>query len=217
MPATSRRGKLLDEDYELNDPEDDISDWEETHRRRSGGSSQKRARGSKAGSSRVKRRASAKLCKLPTLPLDIIYEILSLLTPIDLANLAHTDTAFRSTLTSPQASSIWKAARKRNGSVPDCPPNAGEVVWARFIYSTPNCEECDASHIHYVDFALRRRVCKRCKKQKFVYAPFFGRRFPDFDPEMLELIPHSNIGCSSTKRSKAKADSKFYWEDDIYA
>ncbi|TFY63576.1 hypothetical protein EVJ58_g3179 [Rhodofomes roseus] len=191
MPATSRRGKLLDEDYELNDPEDDISDWEETHRRRSGGSSQKRARGSKAGSSRVKRRASAKLCKLPTLPLDIIYEILSLLTPIDLANLAHTDTAFRSTLTSPQASSIWKAARKRNGT-PNCEASGLSVAESNQTFNHIVVQECDASHIHYVDFALRRRVCKRCKKQKLVYAPFFGRRFPDFDPEMLELIPHSN-------------------------
>jgi len=60
-----------------------------------------------------------------------------------------------------------------------------------------------------------RRVCKKCKSKKLVYAAFFAKRFPEFNAEMLELIIHTNTGCSSTVRSKE--GSKFYWEDDIYA
>ncbi|TFY63575.1 hypothetical protein EVJ58_g3181 [Rhodofomes roseus] len=161
---------------ELSDPEEDTSDWEDKRRKRPSGSPQKkRARRNIAGSGSANskvRGTTIKLSKFPTLPLDIIFEILSLLTPTDLANLAQTNTAFRSTLASPHASNVWKAARKRTGA--------------------PKCQECGVSNVHHLDFALRRRVCKKCKKQKLVYVGFFAKRYPGFNPAMLELIPHTN-------------------------
>ncbi|KAH9922960.1 uncharacterized protein B0H18DRAFT_1016365 [Fomitopsis serialis] len=225
MPITTRRAKLrslqrtdsepsIDEEgyvsSALSDPDDNTAsdlDWKD-HR--------ERVRGETAASSKGKSNPhKLELSQFPALPLDIVFEILALLTPTDLANLAQTNTAFRTTLTTPQASNIWKAARRRTGNAPDSPPSAGEVSWARFIYGPSKCQECGVSNVHHVDFALMRRVCKKCKSKKLVYAGFFTKRFPNFNAEMLELIPHTNTGCSSTVRSKE--GSNFYWEDDIYA
>ncbi|KZT69602.1 hypothetical protein DAEQUDRAFT_726583 [Daedalea quercina L-15889] len=234
MPVTTRRAKLRvpqiqqyspigDDGYlssELSDADDNTSDWEDNRRKGSNGPQnrqKKRPRVMKSTwPSRTKHRgANGQLCVFPTLPLDIIYEILALLTPVDLANLAQANGAFRATLMSPQAHKLWKAARKYAGNVPDCPPNVREVSWARFIYGRPRCQECGVVNIHYVDFALMRRVCKKCKQKKLVYSKHFAKRYPDFDPAMLELIPHTSIGCSSVRYSNP--NSKFYWEDDIYA
>ncbi|KZT69598.1 hypothetical protein DAEQUDRAFT_756938 [Daedalea quercina L-15889] len=149
---------------------------------------------------------------LPMLPLDIIFEphpitltphrkILSLLTPVDLASLAQTNQAFRTTLTSSQANKTWKITRKQIVNVPDCPP--GECADGRLR----------ARDVHY---AIMRRICGKCWKKKLIYSGHFAKRFPDFDLGMLELIPYTSVKRLLGVRHSTP-DDRFYWEDDVYA
>ena len=67
-------------------------------------------------------------------------QVLCLLSPVDLANLAQTNRAFRTTLTSDAPSArIWNAASKLHGNGPECPPDVGLVPWVRFVYGPPKC------------------------------------------------------------------------------
>ncbi|KAH9919299.1 uncharacterized protein B0H18DRAFT_1122559 [Fomitopsis serialis] len=77
-----------------------------------------------------------RLSLLLALPLEVMLEIISLLKPLDLANLAQTDKAFRAMIMSPLASKTWTAARKFAGNAPECPPRVSEVSWARFLYGS---------------------------------------------------------------------------------
>ncbi|KZT69603.1 hypothetical protein DAEQUDRAFT_726585 [Daedalea quercina L-15889] len=150
----------------------------------------------------------------PALPLDIIFEILELLAPLDLANLAHTSRAFHTTLTSPQAFEIWKRARERMWNAPGCPPRVSETAWAKFIYGEPRCQECGVLSVRKIEFALMRRVCTKCKKKKLMFSGHVAMRLQVYDTAILELIPHTHFGASAQGRA---TKSKFYWEDDIHA
>ncbi|TFY58240.1 hypothetical protein EVJ58_g6536 [Rhodofomes roseus] len=89
--------------------------------------------------------------------------MIQFLKPLDLANLAQTNRAFRATLTSPPASKIWATARKYTANVPECPQGVSEITWARFIHEPPKCDKCRVLDIRNLDFALMRRLCDRCK------------------------------------------------------
>ncbi|KAH9919310.1 uncharacterized protein B0H18DRAFT_638922 [Fomitopsis serialis] len=142
------------------------------------------------------------------LPLDIIFEIFTYLKPVDLANLAQTNTEFRTTLASPQASTTWKAARKRAANAPGCPSLVSEVSWAKFIYGPSKCLKCDTSNVLNLDFALMRHVCVPCKR-KLVEIGNLHRRFPSVRPVVLELIPYTTDHVLPGK--------KYYWDADIKA
>ncbi|KAH9922967.1 uncharacterized protein B0H18DRAFT_498915 [Fomitopsis serialis] len=235
MPVTTRRSKrrasqtvnskpAVDPDdsdqSNTGDPGENTSDWEEARGEGSNASRRKKRarRTTVLGFSKVNRRGirnRAGATIFPTLPLDIIFEILSLLTPLELANLAQTNQAFHATITSPQASKIWKIARKAVWNVPDCPPKVSESAWARLIYGGAKCQVCGTPNVHKIDFAIMRRACVKCKKKKFVYAGFFAKRYPDFDVGILELLPYTDTGGWSHGHSHSR--SRFYWEDDIYA
>ncbi|KAH9919309.1 uncharacterized protein B0H18DRAFT_1028262 [Fomitopsis serialis] len=145
------------------------------------------------------------LSGLPALPLEIIFELFASLKPVDLANLAQTNGAFRATLTSPQASIVWKAARKRTANAPDCPPLVSEVPWARFIYGSFECLKCGRPGIRNLDFALMRHVCGVCKG-RLVDARTLRKEMPSVDPVVLELLPHTTF-----------FDLRFYWPADVRA
>ncbi|KDQ61923.1 hypothetical protein JAAARDRAFT_526595 [Jaapia argillacea MUCL 33604] len=100
-----------------------------------------------------------------------------------------------------------------------------EARWAELLYGATNCHLCGTMNIFNIDFALRRRLCLSCKKTNLVYSGKFSKKFPEFDPVILDLIPYATIsGWRSFQRSYPpnhklhnKPPSKYFLESDIYS
>ncbi|KAH9008297.1 kinase-like domain-containing protein, partial [Lactarius deliciosus] len=71
-----------------------------------------------------------------SLPLDVLFGILSELLPMDLLNLARTSNALRQVLMSRKSTSVWIAARRNAGAtvVPDPPEDMSEPAWAQLLF-----------------------------------------------------------------------------------
>ncbi|KDQ62846.1 hypothetical protein JAAARDRAFT_202398 [Jaapia argillacea MUCL 33604] len=104
-----------------------------------------------------------KLALLPTLPLDILFEIFSHLLPIDILHLSRTTKALRRVLLHRSSTSIWRAALSNVEDLPECPEDLSEPQYANLAFS-PHCHNCLTNNIRNVDWRLRVRYCLRCSK-----------------------------------------------------
>ncbi|KAF9246447.1 hypothetical protein BU15DRAFT_40146 [Melanogaster broomeanus] len=83
------------------------------------------------GNGRVKR---GQLAMLPSLPLDILYEIFCFLCPGDLLALVRTSTPFRRLLTSRSSAFIWRAVRRNLDGLPEPPSDMNEIQYAALVF-----------------------------------------------------------------------------------
>ncbi|KAJ7775127.1 hypothetical protein B0H16DRAFT_86814 [Mycena metata] len=82
----------------------------------------------------------------PALPLDILFEIFSLLHPLDLIMLTRTTKPFRRFLLNRANVGIWRAtfAAVHAAGLPECPPYASELAWARLVFEK-TCHICSTT------------------------------------------------------------------------
>ncbi|KAK0476588.1 hypothetical protein EDD18DRAFT_1213926 [Armillaria luteobubalina] len=148
------------------------------------------------------------LSLLPTMPLDIIFAICSILTPRDLVNLSRVDANFCRTLIANNVSFVWKAVREAEGGI-EPPQDIPEYRWVDLLFGVSTCDVCNTRHVR-VDWMLRRRICKRCLKPNLIYEPRVAKLFPGADADVLSLVPHTNTGITTFSNN-----SRFYWAPDI--
>ncbi|KAJ7269374.1 hypothetical protein B0H12DRAFT_1095502 [Mycena haematopus] len=103
----------------------------------------------------------AKLSLLPSLPLDVLFEIFGHLLPLDILYLSRTTKDFRSILMHRSAISIWKASLRQICGLPECPPDMSQPAWVNLVYS-PHCHNCVERKVLKVDWLLRIRICETC-------------------------------------------------------
>ncbi|KAF9646073.1 hypothetical protein BDM02DRAFT_3189139 [Thelephora ganbajun] len=106
------------------------------------------------------RRRSGRLSKLPAMPLDVMYEIFSLLHPRDLLRMSWTTKAFRGVLTDRSSKLIWKMSLASVDELPPCPRDLAEPAYAALLFG-PYCSGC-AKPRSSVVWEFRRRFCKPC-------------------------------------------------------
>ncbi|KAK0227135.1 hypothetical protein EDD85DRAFT_854999 [Armillaria nabsnona] len=160
------------------------------------------------GRTKLKKRQRRDLSLLPTMPLDVLFAICSMLTSRDLINLSRVDANFCRTLTAYNVSFVWKTVRETECGI-EPPQDIPEYRWVDLLFGVSACDVCDARNVR-VDWMLRRRVCKRCLKPNLVYEPRIAKMFPDVDAEILSLIPHTHSGITTYNSS-----SRYYWIPDI--
>ncbi|KAK0490240.1 hypothetical protein IW261DRAFT_1431022 [Armillaria novae-zelandiae] len=148
------------------------------------------------------------LSLLPTMPLDILFTVCSLLSPRDLISLSRVDDTFCHTLTANNVSFVWKVAREAEGGI-EPPRGIPEYRWVDLLFGKSVCDFCPAKNV-LVDWKLRRRVCKRCLKENLISASKVKKSFPDVDDDVLSLIPCTNAGPG-----KIHARGGYYWISDI--
>ncbi|KAF8878930.1 hypothetical protein BD779DRAFT_1171151 [Infundibulicybe gibba] len=173
----------------------------------------KRRKRSRATAKALGKRTSKRLDLLFSMPLDIIFEVASHLAPRDLIALSKTSRVLCRTLCSPNASSLWKAARNAAGA-PDCSPGFSEPQWASLMFGKPVCQQCNTTNIYNIEFGVRRRVCIPCKKHNLVPAVRFGKVFPDYDASIMDMVPHTRSG-GWTPRRQPQSPGKFFWKSDV--
>ncbi|KAJ7024421.1 hypothetical protein C8F04DRAFT_162777 [Mycena alexandri] len=137
-------------------------------------------------------KTKAKLSLLPSLPLDILFEIFGHLPPLDLLHLARTTQGFRSVLMHKSAISIWKASLQQVPGLPERPQEMSEPAWANLVWS-PHCHNCLTNRCQKVDWHLRIRLCEKCVKTAKLLR---GERQMDktnkLDQIILQCLPFSH-------------------------
>ncbi|KAJ3534655.1 hypothetical protein NMY22_g6834 [Coprinellus aureogranulatus] len=162
------------------------------------------------------RRGQKNLSLLPTMPLDILYEILGALSPKDLLNLARTNKLWRKTILAENMKLVWAAARKLCGA-PKPPENFSEAQWASLCFEK-ECQACGkAKAVTAIDWLLLRRTCNRCKKAHLISAKDIRARLPNVDKSILDYVPYTfNSGYTSRYHwYSPNAHTKWYWCEDV--
>ncbi|KAI0042502.1 hypothetical protein FA95DRAFT_1547532 [Auriscalpium vulgare] len=105
--------------------------------------------GSRGSSSRLRGRLSA----MPTMPLDILFEILSYLPPGDLIQVARASKPFRLVLLSPsQSALLWRRSFALVPDVPACPGDMSEPAWAHLLFGGSYCYVSALKTSHLLSF-----------------------------------------------------------------
>ncbi|KAN0142007.1 hypothetical protein V8E53_000469 [Lactarius tabidus] len=170
---------------------------------------------SKPKKSGLSRRVQGRLENMLSLPLDVLFVILSALLPMDLLNLARTSKTLRQVLMSQMTMSVWISARRNAGAtvVPEPPEDMSEPAWAQLLFGPAVCSQCSTRNIHRVDFALRRRLCTVCRKRNLVFSIKFRSQCPDLKESVMDLLPYTKIGGWAHGHA---SNSRFYWKPDLY-
>ncbi|KAG6919886.1 hypothetical protein DXG01_015594 [Tephrocybe rancida] len=93
-------------------------------------------------------------------PVDLFFEILGHLHPIDLYHMSLANKSSRKAVMS-RSGSLWKTCFARHPELPSCPTDMSEQNWAILLFSPFLCDECGI-HSAVIDFAYRRRLCYDC-------------------------------------------------------
>ncbi|KAI0675173.1 hypothetical protein C8Q78DRAFT_525438 [Trametes maxima] len=102
---------------------------------------------------------------MPNMPLDILIEIMGLLTPKDLLNLARTSKDFRAFLLDRKFEYLWEAARSQVLWLPDRPPYLSEPAYANLMFFN-DCYNCGKSNVQHVYWEFGVRYCtEKCGGQ----------------------------------------------------
>ncbi|TDL27039.1 hypothetical protein BD410DRAFT_783189 [Rickenella mellea] len=155
------------------------------------------------------------LAVLPSMPLDILYEIFGHLRPIDLLQLTRANKALNNILMAESAKSVWKATRSNIPTFPDTPGDKSDAEWVHLVFET-NCHGpgCKKRNVRKIDWAFRIRACERCWKKNLVLSTRFTQQYPDLEPEIMQLLPYSN---TSDWTYGFKSNNRFYWGPAILA
>ncbi|KDQ60883.1 hypothetical protein JAAARDRAFT_31885 [Jaapia argillacea MUCL 33604] len=147
----------------------------------------------------VPRRRGAKLSQLPDMPLDILFEIFSNLTPYDLLRLSRATKALRDILLRPSAKSIWIDAFAGVQGLPPCPPDLTEPQYAHLAFDI-FCDFCGAPNVKSIMWACRVKTCTNCITHRFTSNPR-----PDNLPPALanKVIPYGELLPFSRRKRRS--------------
>ncbi|RXW23700.1 hypothetical protein EST38_g2173 [Candolleomyces aberdarensis] len=157
------------------------------------------------------------LSLLPTMPLDVLFEIFKHLFPKDLINLARTSTAFEKTMSDPRTSTVWIAAR-RVFDAPDPAKGFTEAQWGELLFGN-TCERCGAKNIQDVDWNILKRTCSSCKISHLLGAKDkdFNRTFVGYPSEIFDCLPNTNIRPWTKETYDPDYEiRKMYWTPDAH-
>ncbi|KAA1467024.1 hypothetical protein DENSPDRAFT_831982 [Dentipellis sp. KUC8613] len=152
------------------------------------------------------------------MPLDILYEILSHLMPVDLLQLARANKSLRALLMSPSSSfkTIWKTVRE-NASCPDPIPEPleglSEPKWAYLLFEDRNCVECGEWNIEAITLEFKRRLCEKCVKSGTIKYQYVKKRFPKFEAEVVDITPW--VDAEEACRIRKGEPDQWYWIKDL--
>ncbi|TFK84590.1 hypothetical protein K466DRAFT_527128 [Polyporus arcularius HHB13444] len=126
---------------------------------------------------------SESLSMLPDMPMDILYEVLQHVHPLDLLHLARTTKALRKLLMMRSALAVWRRARENVPGLPDCPncmDCMDEPTYASFMFE-PHCQICFRERVKItveIMWVCRVRCCKLCFRRNFVELRELHAMFP---------------------------------------
>ncbi|KZP15635.1 hypothetical protein FIBSPDRAFT_1047991 [Athelia psychrophila] len=110
---------------------------------------------------------TGKLQGIMVMPLDVLFEILSYLRPLDILHLSRTTKEFRRVLMNKTNMFVWKAARTNVPDYPECFPDMNEAQMARLAFDS-HCFVCLRPNCRTPDWVLRVRLCRKCTSTSLI-------------------------------------------------
>ncbi|KZV73677.1 hypothetical protein PENSPDRAFT_269058 [Peniophora sp. CONT] len=143
---------------------------------------------------REKRKKSLSL--LPTLPLDVLYEIFAHLDPRDLLRLARTTKSFRRVLMARSSGFVWRevldaAVSVKEDCYPPRPDDMPEPEWTALVFDKPWCTGCGGRTSSRPRWMLRVRLCTECMAEKLLPVCVAMTQIPHMDPDvdLIDVLP----------------------------
>ncbi|KAF8961139.1 hypothetical protein BDZ97DRAFT_2077007 [Flammula alnicola] len=137
------------------------------------------------------RKVTGTLKNFVDLPLDIIYETVSYLEPLDLLTLARLSKEFRALFMSRSSLAIWRRVLNDVPDLPSCPRDLSEPQYASLIFEK-FCMACGSTRGAIdVDFKIRMRFCATCAKANIIPGYRLRIRYGDIASTAVTLIPFS--------------------------
>jgi len=97
------------------------------------------------------------------IPLDIVFEIFSLVQPIDLLQLARTNKTLRRYLMNRSSAPIWAASRQQVEGLPSCPKHLSYPQYVNLAFDH-HCQTCLEPQAKDVIWTFWARHCQNCWK-----------------------------------------------------
>ncbi|TDL23826.1 hypothetical protein BD410DRAFT_152450 [Rickenella mellea] len=126
------------------------------------------------------------LSLLPTLAIDILFEIFINFQPKDLINIMYTSREFRTLLVSPNFTVIWKAVRLNVVGFPECPADLSEIQYAKLAFDS-HCYRCGERTSNGPQWEVRARFCDKCLG--VVLIPITAERYRNITFPCDDLAP----------------------------
>ncbi|KAF8186280.1 hypothetical protein BJ912DRAFT_468674 [Pholiota molesta] len=143
---------------------------------------------------KAKKKASRKsravvLKDFVNLPLDIIYETVAYLEPLDLLTLARLSKEFRALFMSRSSLFIWRRVLGEVPDLPPCPQDLSEPQYASLMFEK-FCMACGSSRgIINSDYKTRLRLCTTCSKANLIHGYELRARYPGYQDVVLTMLP----------------------------
>ncbi|TDL23822.1 hypothetical protein BD410DRAFT_787111 [Rickenella mellea] len=149
------------------------------------------------------------LSLLPTLAIDILFEIFINLQPNDLINIMYTSKEFRTLLASPNFTVIWKAARLNVIGFPECPADLSEIQYAKLAFDC-HCYRCGQRTSNGPQWEVRALFCGECLEEILIPA---AERYviPPFD----DLAPTDLLATIMFKPPNYSHETHCYFERQV--
>ncbi|KAF9019439.1 hypothetical protein BDZ89DRAFT_1116745 [Hymenopellis radicata] len=178
--------------------------------------------------SKSKQTQESRMGPLGKLPVELILEILSHLTPKSLFAIMFLCRTFCDILSDPSGR-LWKAARSNERiPMPAPPPDLTELQWAKFLWNR-YCEVCGPGASKKLTnlYSLRKRICVKCMSANLIYQNTLSKNIPFASMELLLLVvpsdknKHGNCLLRTAARRDntdnriVEADQLYYWKFDI--
>ncbi|KDR85936.1 hypothetical protein GALMADRAFT_235114 [Galerina marginata CBS 339.88] len=126
---------------------------------------------------------------LRTIPVEILFQIMEYLHPIDLLHLMKTDTMFRDFLDDSSSTSVWRSSFGNYPDIPKIPSNLTGYKWADLLFNPSICEKCGASPAPLI-VAIYQRLCDVCLHKEFI--PRFDC-FKQYGSTIQHLAKHTQV------------------------
>ncbi|OBZ75173.1 hypothetical protein A0H81_04815 [Grifola frondosa] len=131
------------------------------------------------------------------MPMDIFFEVMSKLKPLDILHLSRVSKDFRSMLMSKTAKHIWKAARLNIPDFPDCPPDLPEPRYATLVFER-YCDGCGVGRASKVDYSLRMSCSVKRGKTLLKRV-----QYKEVDDQIFQLLPIAEPRCYDDSKHHA--------------
>ncbi|OBZ76297.1 hypothetical protein A0H81_03045 [Grifola frondosa] len=122
-------------------------------------------------------------------PVDIFYEILRWLEPLDLLQCARVSKRCRAVTLSPDAKPYWAAALRNVPGLPERAPDISEPRYAFLVFER-FCEVCGAEGQLEVSYSYGCRLCGKCWEARYPHGfQLMVGAFLSIDHAVFELLP----------------------------
>lgn len=145
-----------------------------------------------------KNMAPGALQKFLDLPLELLFDILELVHPMDLLHLSRSTKQMQTVLTTPRAKEVWAASYNNHAdTVPSFNSTIPPLQWTAMLYAPAICDFCGRKGA-LMDLAFKERYCENCQESQLKDRSDLRPRLKDYTREaedIFDLLLHTYRQC----------------------